>query len=81
VEESRSFEPVSYEEARDRLYAEIFNRELEQEYERWIEELRSRTYIERKGVFASAARLGEEDEAFDPTKVPGQEGLAPLPAP
>lgn len=80
VQDRRSFEPVSYDRAKPELHAELFNRALESEYERWIEELRSRTYIERKGVFASAARLGaEESEDFDPTQVPGQGGLTTLP--
>lgn len=75
VVERRGFEPLSYEQAEPRLYTELFNKGLEAEYERWIEELRRRTYIERKGIFADAARLGQEDPR-DPTKV--GKGLAPL---
>jgi peptidyl-prolyl cis-trans isomerase SurA len=76
VVERRSFQPLSYEQAEKQLYAELFNKGLETEYEKWIEEIRGHTYIERKGTFAEAARLGEEQKAHDPTKV-GQ-GLAPL---
>jgi peptidyl-prolyl cis-trans isomerase SurA len=76
VVERRGFQPLSYEQAEQQLYAELFNRALETEYEKWIDEIRSHTYIERKGIFAEAARLGDEDKARDPTKV--GKGLAPL---
>jgi len=75
VVERRGFEPVTYEKAQEQLYVELYNKSLEREYEKWIEELRRRTYIERKGIFAAAARLGGE-EAYDPTKI--GEGLSPL---
>jgi peptidyl-prolyl cis-trans isomerase SurA len=77
VVERRGFEPLSYEQAEPQLHQELFNKALEEEYERWIEELRRHTYIERKGIFAEAARLGGE-ETSDPTKVGGGQGLAPL---
>ena len=76
VVERRGFEAISYEKAEQALYGELFNQGLEREYEKWIDDLRSRTYIERKGVFAQAARLGEDGQQ-DPTLVGGQ-GLAPL---
>ena len=75
--ERRGFEATTFDGAKAELYVEIFNQRLEQEYETWIEELRNRTYIDRKGVFAQAARLGSE-EAADPTMLGGQRGLAPL---
>lgn len=77
VVERRGFERVDYEDVEEELYAEIFNQRLEREYESWMEELRARTYIERKGVFSSAARLGGEEPA-DPTQLDGQRGLTPL---
>jgi len=77
VVERRGFEAVTFENARSELFGEIYNERLEQEYEKWIDEIRSRTYIDRKGTFAQAARLGG-DEAKDPTQVGGQRGLAPL---
>jgi peptidyl-prolyl cis-trans isomerase SurA len=77
VVERRGFEAVTFEEAQPELYAEIYNQRLEAEYEKWIDEIRGRTYIDRKGMFAQAARLGSEERA-DPTKIGGQRGLAPL---
>ena len=77
IVERRGFEAVTYEEAKPKLEAEIYNKKLEQEYEKWIDEIRSHTYIDRKGMFAQAARLGGDD-VKDPTKVGGQSGLAPL---
>jgi hypothetical protein len=76
VVERRGFQPLTYEQAEQQLYAELFNKGLEAEYEKWIEEIRGHTYIERKGIFAEAARLGAEDKPRDPTKV--GKGLAPL---
>ena len=78
VVERRGFEPVAYDDVEEQLFAELFNQGLESEYEKWMEELRGRTYIERKGVFAQAARLGGTEGTVDPTQVEGQQGLAPL---
>jgi len=77
VVERRGFKPVSYDEAKAKLHSEIFNQRLEEEYVKWIDEIRSRTYIDRKGMFAEAARLGS-DATRDPTQVGGQHGLSPL---
>jgi peptidyl-prolyl cis-trans isomerase SurA len=57
--ERRDFEPVSYEQARDRLSQEVWQREMEKNYREWLEELRADTYIDRRGFFADAgARFG-----------------------
>lgn len=77
VVERRGFERVDYADVEQDLYTEIYNERLETEYEKWMEELRGRTYIERKGVFSQAARLGSE-QAADPTQLEGQRGLSPL---
>ena len=77
VVERRGFKAVTYEEAQSKLYSEIFNQRLEEEYVKWIDEIRSRTYIDRKGMFAQATRLGS-DATRDPTQVGGQHGLSPL---
>jgi len=75
--ERRGFEAVTFEEAQGQLFNEIYNKRLEVEYEKWIDEIRSHTYIDRKGMFAQATRLGA-DEPKDRTKIGGQRGLAPI---
>jgi len=55
--ERRVLEPVSYEQAKETLSRELWERKLEGEYRTWIEELRGHSYIERHGYFANAARL------------------------
>lgn len=57
--ERRELEPVSYEQAKPVLERELFERKLDREYRRWMEELRGRSYIERRGHFADAASFGE----------------------
>jgi peptidyl-prolyl cis-trans isomerase SurA len=51
VVDRRSFEPVSFEEAKGRLQNEIFQRKTEEQYVEWIDTLRSQTYIDRKAGF------------------------------
>jgi peptidyl-prolyl cis-trans isomerase SurA len=55
--ERRSFEPRSYEDVKEQLYDRLFALEMQEEYVEFMERLRESTYIERKGVFADAARL------------------------
>jgi len=55
--ERRVLEPVSFEQAKDQLSRELWERKLEQEYHTWMEELRGRSYIERHGYFADAAKI------------------------
>jgi parvulin-like peptidyl-prolyl isomerase len=57
VVERRSFQPITFEQAAGPLEQEISQRRTEQEFVKWIEEVRGQTYIERKGVFAEASRL------------------------
>ena len=54
----KEYQPVSYEAVRPELEREIFERHLAREYEDWMEKLRKRTYIERRGYFAETAQLG-----------------------
>lgn len=54
--ERRVLEPVSYEQAKETLSRELWERKLELEYRNWIEELRGRSYIERHGYFADAEK-------------------------
>jgi len=56
--ERRVYEPVSYEDVREELSFAIYQQHLEEEFRKWMEDLRERTYIERKGHFADAAMLG-----------------------
>ncbi len=58
--ERRAYEPVTFEQATPTLTREVWERKLEREYRTWIEELRERSYIERRGYFADAARFGEQ---------------------
>jgi peptidyl-prolyl cis-trans isomerase SurA len=55
--ERRAFERVSYEIAEPQLYREIQQMMMESEFVVWMEELRERTYIQRYGYFADAAKL------------------------
>jgi peptidyl-prolyl cis-trans isomerase SurA len=59
--ERRVLEPVSYEQAKESLSRELWERKLEGEYRTWIEELRGHSYIERHGYFANAAKLSAND--------------------
>ena len=57
VVERREFQPITLEQAAGPLEQEISQRKTEQEFVKWISEVRNQTYIERKGVFAEASRL------------------------
>jgi peptidyl-prolyl cis-trans isomerase SurA len=58
--ERREYKSVSYEDAHDELSREVYQTHLETEFRKWMEQLRKRTYIERKGHFADAAMLGSQ---------------------
>ena len=51
LEERRTFEPIGYETVRQALLSDLFDSRLDDEYSRWIDELRADTYIDRKGAF------------------------------
>jgi parvulin-like peptidyl-prolyl isomerase len=55
--EKRAFERISYEMAEQQLFREVQQMMIEAEFVTWMEELRERTYIQRYGYFAAAARL------------------------
>ena len=57
--ERRQVERLTFEQAKPGLYQELWNRRLEEGYREWMEELRGRTYIDRRGYFADAAQFGE----------------------
>ena len=61
--ERHDFEPISYEQARERLSQEVWQREMEKGYREWLEELRADTYLDRRGFFAdSDIRFGGGDD-------------------
>ncbi len=64
--ERREYTPVTFEMAKQKLETELFDSHLNDEYIAWLEKLRERTYIERKGHFAEAARFGESPFAVRP---------------
>lgn len=70
VAERRVYEQITYESVRAALADFLYQQRLAAEYAKFIEDLRERTYIERKGIFADAARLGDggetEAHAIDP---------------
>lgn len=64
--ERRVYEPVSFEQARERLRQELFDERMEAEYRRFIDRIRAQTYVERKGIYAEAL-------PSIPVKPPGEE--------
>jgi len=61
--ERREWKPVSYADVKDSLHMEVFDTKLRREYGIWMEELRDRTFIERRGYFADAAAFSKPAEA------------------
>jgi len=59
VEERREFRPVTFEQAKAALEQQLFQQKMETEYVLWIEKLREQVYIQRKGVYAEAARVDD----------------------
>jgi parvulin-like peptidyl-prolyl isomerase len=51
VVEKRSFVPLTFDQAKERLHRRLFDARLAAEYKKLIERLRAQTYIERKGIF------------------------------
>ncbi len=51
--DKREVKPLTWEQARDQLRAELFDKKTEEEYEKFMDKLRAQTYIERKGAFAT----------------------------
>ena len=64
--ERREVAPVTYEQARDALAQELWDQALAEAYREWIEELRGRTYIERRGYFADLGGFGERASPAEP---------------
>ena len=68
--ERRDFEPITFEQARDRLSQEVWQREMEKHYREWLEELRADTYIDRRGFFADGGALLGGGGGGSPTATP-----------
>ena len=54
VVERKSFEPVSYEQAKSSLEQQVYERKMMDKYREWIDDMRKHTFIDRRGYFASA---------------------------
>ena len=54
----REFQPVTFQQARPSLEEALFRQKMEEEYVRWIEKIRDQVYIQKKGIYAEASRLG-----------------------
>lgn len=63
VVERRDFHPVTFEEAKPALEQALFQQKMEKEYTAWIDKLRTQVYIERRGVYAEANRVGDSASA------------------
>ena len=72
VVDRREFSKPSFDQVGAALERELYNRKLEEEYEEWIEKLRSQTFIERKGLFADATRLRLKDADADDGESEGE---------
>ena len=56
--ERREWIPVTYEAAKPALEQQAFEVKMAEEYRTWMDQLRANSYIERRGYFAEAAKLG-----------------------
>jgi len=56
--ERREFQPIDFERAKPQLQNRIFQQKTELEYGKWLDVLRTQTYIERKGAFAAGGLGG-----------------------
>jgi len=63
--ERKQWRPVSMEEVNAKLQQQIYERKLMEEYRDWMEQLRKRTFIERRGYFAEAARFRKQHGTSD----------------
>ncbi len=55
----RVYEPLTFEEAEERLRAELFELRMQEEYLEFVDKIREQTYVERKGIYAEATRLDD----------------------
>jgi len=55
--ERRDYEPITFEQAKSSLQQEVHQRKVMDEYREWMEDLRKRTFIERRAYFTQSASL------------------------
>jgi peptidyl-prolyl cis-trans isomerase SurA len=53
--ERRTFQPLSLEQARPQLEQRLYRIKTEEEYARWVNSLRERTFVERMGIYAASS--------------------------
>jgi peptidyl-prolyl cis-trans isomerase SurA len=75
--ERQEYEPVSFEQAKASLQQEVHQRKVMDEYREWMEDLRKRTFIERRGYFARSASLATSSR---PRGAPASDAAADSPA-
>ena len=81
VVEKRSFVPLTFDQAKERLHRRLFDERLAAEYKKLIDQLRAQTYIERKGIFGDTgitrtSGASSEPKAGEGTSKPGSSGRA-----
>lgn len=70
VVERKKYEPLTYEQAKPALRDRLFEQKVAAEYRTWMDELRDKTYIERRGYFAEAASLPSTSSQQDSSALP-----------
>jgi peptidyl-prolyl cis-trans isomerase SurA len=63
--ERKEYTPVTFEQAKPSLEQQLRERKLMEKYREWMENLRKRTFIARRGYFAEAARASSPARASD----------------
>jgi peptidyl-prolyl cis-trans isomerase SurA len=56
--ERKQYERPRFEEVKPRLTSAVFEDKVAKQYKVWMEKLREKTFIERRGYFADAAQFG-----------------------
>jgi peptidyl-prolyl cis-trans isomerase SurA len=64
--ERKSFEPVSFEQAKASLQQEVYQRKVMEKYREWMESLRKRTFISRRSYFAETASASAKPAGLAP---------------
>ena len=70
LEDARELERLSYEQAKAPLHEELWSLQMEDAYREWMEKLRARTYIDRRGYFADAAQFNQRTFPLEEAPTP-----------